>query len=248
MPEGIAVEIDNGFATIAPDAAHRNEVLTALLSTTPAELIEKQTRSGPGVQYRVPEGNARAAGLVDDLGGAPTDRKDMGFADALVAADPNAHDEGHWHNPQITVSGNAYVNGRDGANGAIRGPLRPNKPVAEAPARPEGATLSAAELQAHVNANTPFPADYAPDRHTPTGQRSPSGQATIATVISGAADAVSGAITEAVQLSQVNYDDGQPDADWSRKALDDFARGIGLDPGEFKNKQAVLDAIRAAQA
>lgn len=250
MPEGIAVEIDNGFAVIAPDPAHRQEALAALLAVTPAELVEKLTRSGPHVQYRVPEGNAREAGLLDGASATPLQRADLGFADALVAADPNAHGEDHWHHQQITVAGNAYVAGRDGANGAIQGPLRPNKPEGTPPPPPEGATLTAAQLQAYVKDNSPQPADYAPERATPAAQRSPSGQATIASVISTAVQAVSGtvaeAIADAVEASTVGYDDGLPDADWSRSALDAYAAGIGLDPKEFKNKPALLAAIRSA--
>ena len=45
------------------------------------------------------------------------------------------------------------------------------------------------------------------------------------------------------------YDDGQPDMDWSRKAIDDFAARLDppIDTTGEKNKQAAIDAIRAAQ-
>lgn len=45
------------------------------------------------------------------------------------------------------------------------------------------------------------------------------------------------------------YDDGQPDMDWSRKAIDDFAAKLtpALDTTGEPNKQAAIDAIRAAQ-
>lgn len=247
MPEGIAVEVDNGFAVIAPVAQKRNEVLTALLANTPVGLIEKLTRSGPGVQYRVPEGNARLAGLLDDPDGVPVDRADLHFAQELVDSDPNAHDSGHWHHQQITVKGNAYVAGRNGANGAIQGPLRPNKPVADAPGRPAGATLSAAELQARVRANTPNPADYAPQRSTPRPLRAPGGQATIATVVSGDVSGEVPSVGEVASRDVKGYDDGKPDADWSRAALNEYATRLGLDPNSFSNKKAVLDAIREVE-
>lgn len=247
MPEGIAVEVEDGFATIAPSPGKRNDVLTALLATTPSELIEKKTRSGPGVQYRVPEGNARAAGLVDEvsLAGDVLDRADLGAASALADADPNAHGESHWHAPQITVSGNAYVNGRDGANGAISGPLRPNQPTAEAPDRPSVATASAAETQARIKANTPRPASYAPSASVPRPRRSPSGQATIASVVQAVSPVLEQAVASAVEESTRSYDDGKPDADWSRAALNKYARGIGVDPSQYSNKSALLSAIRS---
>lgn len=43
-----------------------------------------------------------------------------------------------------------------------------------------------------------------------------------------------------------SYDDGLPDMDWSRAALDEYAVKLGLDPKQYRNKDAVLDAIRAA--
>lgn len=250
MPEGIAVEITNGFATIAPSSEKRQDVLNALLKSTPVELIEKLTRSGPTVQYRVPEGNAREAGLVDGASGPVLDRKDLGFADALVEADPNAYGESHWHQHQITSKGSVYVAGRDGANGAIQGPLRPNKPVGTPPPPPEGATRPTVSLQEYVKENTPNPADYAPDKSVPVALRSPSGQATIASVQSGAVSVDPEGSVELVTVDGTpTYDDGKPDADWSRAALNSYAVKLGIgDAKGMPNKTAVLDAIRAVEA
>lgn len=44
------------------------------------------------------------------------------------------------------------------------------------------------------------------------------------------------------------YDDGEPDLDWSRPALDAAAVELGLDPAEYSNKPKLLDAIREAKA
>lgn len=44
-----------------------------------------------------------------------------------------------------------------------------------------------------------------------------------------------------------NYDDGKPDLDWSRSALDAYAAKLGLDPKQYRNKDAVLEAVRAAE-
>lgn len=43
------------------------------------------------------------------------------------------------------------------------------------------------------------------------------------------------------------YDDGQPDMDWSRKAIDDYAANLGIDTTAAKNKHEAIDLIQAAQ-
>lgn len=66
MPAGVEVVVEGGFATIEfVDPARRGPGLAALLEHTPPDLIEKVTR--PAVRYIVPEGNARAAGLLDKV-------------------------------------------------------------------------------------------------------------------------------------------------------------------------------------
>lgn len=186
MPQGVAVFIEHGLATIDfIDPSLKGRGIAALLEHTPADLVEKMTRSGPRVLYRVPEGNARDAGLLDEVSQTDVhfpDRADLGFAQALVEADPNSGGESHWHAPLHTVDGHSYAAGRDGANGVISGPLRPNQPVADAPAIPPIADLGSADLQARIRENTPVPADYAATG-APREHHAPAGQATIATVI-----------------------------------------------------------------
>lgn len=64
MPEGVDVAVEGGFATIEfVDKTRRGPGLAALLAVGGPELIEKVTR--PRLAYIVPEGNARAAGLLD---------------------------------------------------------------------------------------------------------------------------------------------------------------------------------------
>lgn len=222
MPEGIAVEVENGFATIAPDRAHRAEVLNALLANTPVELIEKLTRSGPVVQYRVPEGNAADAGLLDDIETAerPINRKDLRWAQALKDADPN-EGGGVWHHPTEVVKNTIYNAGRDGDNIAWYGPLNPNKPgPQEPPPVPAGAAATSASLQAYVKENSPSPS-----------------QISQVSAFSAPAPESTG-----------SYDDGKPDMDWSRSALNDYATNLGItDAASLPNKQAVLDAIRVIE-
>lgn len=213
MPAGVEVFVDEGFATIGvPDRDKRAEVLSAILAHTPPALVEKDTRSGAFVLYRIPEGNARAAGLIDgdtDTGRPPLYKQDLGYADALVAADPKTTDKreggaqhGEYDTILPTVADTAYQampttrnNVHDGdvnftepvdANGIIRAPLRPNKNVVGpggVPTIPAGASTPAAELQRKIREARPVkPADYAP-AHVPRDQRVPVAQATIAATV-----------------------------------------------------------------
>lgn len=207
MPKGIETFVDEGFAEITvADKQLRGEVLNKILEHTPVQLVEKDTRKGRHVVYRIPEGNARAAGLVDD----PTEgriplKADQGFAQDLVDADPQIDGRGDsWGEYRTilpTVGGSAYQamptapgNGvQDGnlngvepqdANGKIRAELRPNKNVASSvPQPPAGASTTAADLQAKIRASRPVtPSDYAPQR-VPLDQRVPSAQGTIAATV-----------------------------------------------------------------
>lgn len=130
MPEGIVAEVDSGFATLDfVDTTLRGPSLHKLLEIGGPATIETITRRGPRRQYRVPEGNARAAGLIDepseqarglDVDGTPDDNPttggtgtttsgaihqgvaDTGAAAALKAADPNVNpglDKENWHTP-----------------------------------------------------------------------------------------------------------------------------------------------------
>lgn len=124
MPEGVVTTVEDGFATIDfVDRKQRGPGLQRLIALYGPEVIETLTRQGPRRLYRVPEGNAREAGLLD--GG----------------------------------------------------------PVVE----------------------------------------------------------------EIIVPVKQTYDDGKPDADWSRPALDEYAASIGLNPREYPNKGAILKAIRAAE-
>lgn len=66
MPEGVVVTVDDGFATIDfVDRKRRGPGLRKLVELYGPEVIETLTRQGPRRLYRVPEGNAREAGLID---------------------------------------------------------------------------------------------------------------------------------------------------------------------------------------
>lgn len=89
MPKGIEVVVDGGFATIDfVDRSLRGSGLNRLLQATPPEMVETLSRSGPRRQYRVPEGNAREAGLLDVPAVDALASGDTGFAEALASASP----------------------------------------------------------------------------------------------------------------------------------------------------------------
>lgn len=171
MPQGIDVLIEDGLATIDfVDRSLKGPGLARLLEVAPADQIEKLTRSGPRPVYRVPEGFARAAELLDDP--APTD-------DDADADEP----------APVTESESAVIG------------------FVEA----DGPTPEPAEV---VGADTP---DAAPVLETPA------------------------------PASTQGYDDGEPDMDWSRKAIDAYAANKLTPPlntsGE-DNKRDALTAIR----
>lgn len=99
MPTGVETFVADGFATIDfVDPALRGPGLTKLHEVGGPESVETITREGPRRKYRVPEGNATAAGLLDSPVDA-TARGDQGWAADLAAADPIA--EGGTFRPEM---------------------------------------------------------------------------------------------------------------------------------------------------
>ncbi|ACF05015.1 hypothetical protein Nigel_12 [Mycobacterium phage Nigel] len=116
MPAGIIATVDGGFATIDfLDKSLRGPALAELVEIGGPASVETITRDGPRRKYRVPVGNAQAAGLLDgdEVGDVWSAGRDTGAAAATVAADPNVNpgaDNANWHTPvdQYT-SANKYV-------------------------------------------------------------------------------------------------------------------------------------------
>lgn len=86
MPDGVVVEVEDGFAVIDfVDRKKRGPGLRKLVERYGPEVIETLTRTGPRRMYRVPEGNAREVGLIDIPPPAPAAAPvtyDDGFPDA----------------------------------------------------------------------------------------------------------------------------------------------------------------------
>ncbi len=92
MPDGIVATVeDDGFATLDfVDQSLRGPSLATLLNIGGPDSIETLTRRGPRRLYRVPEGNAREAGLIDKRKAHPSAPAgaglDTGAAEATAAA------------------------------------------------------------------------------------------------------------------------------------------------------------------
>jgi hypothetical protein len=100
MPTGVETFVDGeGFAVLDfVDPSQRGPALAKLIEIGGPESIETITRDGPRRKYRVPEGNARDAGLVDGLVDA-LPRGDLKFADALAKENPQ--DNPRTHRPDL---------------------------------------------------------------------------------------------------------------------------------------------------
>lgn len=101
MPQGVAVDVEDGFATIEfVDRSKRGQGLTTLLALTSPDNIEKQTR--PRTAYRVPVDVARAAGLLDE----PTEpAEDVAVDETTEPAAAKGYDDGlpddDWTRPAV---------------------------------------------------------------------------------------------------------------------------------------------------
>lgn len=84
MPDGVAVTVAGGFALIEfLDPALRGPGVARLIEVGGASTIQKRTLPRPA--YVVPEGNARAAGLLDT---APAPMTSAPVADPPAAGKP----------------------------------------------------------------------------------------------------------------------------------------------------------------
>lgn len=65
MPTGVEVIVEDGFATVTPEPAHRGRVLTALLAAVDEPSQIRTDTGGRRRSYVVLEQDARKAGLLD---------------------------------------------------------------------------------------------------------------------------------------------------------------------------------------
>ena len=251
MPQGIIATVDNGFALVDfVDKSLRGPALAKLVEIGGPESIETVTRVGPRRQYRVPEGNAREAGLLDDEPGSAgpfSAGQDTGSAAALKASDPNVNagdDEADWHTPVAEyTSANAFV-----------GPV-PNPEVMDRPqVHPGGASSSGG------SGKTPPHSGVISDVATAKQPPTPGSREALAP-----ASATSGALASQpsalpsdpggyaaqpdtppvapVPAGTQPWPAGEPTEDWKRSELDAYAADKGVDTTGLPNKAAVLAAL-----
>ncbi|WAB09190.1 hypothetical protein SEA_LITTLEMUNCHKIN_14 [Gordonia phage LittleMunchkin] len=147
MPEGIIAEIDGGFATLDfVDRSLRGPALQKLIDIGGQHSIDVLTRSGPRKQYRVPEGNAREAGLIDEATAALVGG-DTGAADAL------ANSGSTTGSPDPVTSRNAWGTGRDPVTVPVDAPVE--DPADEDAETPEIETETVGDQPVSVVSETP---------------------------------------------------------------------------------------------
>jgi hypothetical protein len=159
MPTGVETYIADGFATVDfVNPSLRGPGLAKLAEIGGAESVETITRDGPRRKYRVPEGNAREAGLVD----TPIDtavRGDAGWAQALADADPIA--DGGEFRPDVPS-----VKGANDAGPVQQAQVVSNQSVSttesDAPAPAVAVAPAHTEVQAAVKKARPKPVKRAP--------------------------------------------------------------------------------------
>ncbi|AVR55937.1 hypothetical protein SEA_YAHALOM_16 [Mycobacterium phage Yahalom] len=126
MPAGIEVVVEDGFATIDfLDPKLKGPALGRLIESGGPGVVEPLTREkgSPRKRYRVPEGNAREAGLLDEA------RE----VDALVSNVLESGVDAHGSAPDLPTSANAHSQTtRSGSYSAAYG--GENNPTPEVPA------------------------------------------------------------------------------------------------------------------
>lgn len=266
MPEGIIATVDNGFATLDfVDRDLRGPALAELISIGGPESVETLSRSGPRRQYRVPEGNAREAGLLDDEvpGAVYSAGHDTGAAAATQASDPNVNpglDGADWHTPVAEyTSANSFV--ADAREGVL---TRPQVVTGDGGSfGGSGSSLPHAEVIEHVAENTPAPTPGSAVPETPAavianalgGQPSalpsdPGGNAPQPT------EPVEPYVPAASAPAESTGDDrpadvptGSPSSGWTRAELDAYARwalGADYDPADYATKGDLVNYLNAS--
>lgn len=175
MPEGIIATVDNGFATLDfVDQSQRGQALQKLIDIGGPETIETVTRVGPRRQYRVPEGNAREAGLLDEANERQRSAgQDTGYADALAAANPqDGLEDGTVSRPDQITSEGTYVGQTSAADERALAPSPLNIGVDDDSTEGYGGKNAAEtnvhrDVIGHVRENTPAPTEVEPEPVVP---------------------------------------------------------------------------------
>jgi hypothetical protein len=234
MPEGVITEVVDGFATIDfLDSSLRGPALNRLLAVGGPGSIQTVTREGPRRKYRVPEGNAKDAGLLDSPGDVV--RGDQGYAQALAEATQQVKDEA-IRPPTPTSAGNTYSGqttfDEARATDHVYSTLTPGSGTGELYPPPHGDVINtvAAAAVEHPHA-VPAPVVVRP-------------AAVSVDFVGAGSTGLTGPVETA---SEPEVPEGEPSENWKRDELDAYARSKGLDTADLPNKHAVLEAINGHQ-
>ena len=271
MPAGIIATVDNGFATLDfVDKSLRGPALAELVEIGGPASIETITRDGPRRKYRVPAGNAQAAGLLDgdEVGDVWSAGRDTGAAAATKASDPNVNpgtDHANWHTPvdQYTSAnsyvgkvpnatvlhnrGQVYTGNADSVGGDLEHPpthadiIQHVKDAKTPPTEGFAAPMARAAVVAGSLAEQDAALGSDPGGWGPQ----PGEEA--------APEAPSEPQSDETPTAEVTtpadapaYPDGEPTVDWTRKQLDAYAADkLDLDTTKLESKAAVVAAINA---
>lgn len=258
MPAGVNVMVDNGFATIDfVDRKLRGPALNALVEFGGAATVQKLSREkgAPRDLYKVPEGNARAVGLLDeDTEAVLATVIQSGGTDATGMVNPEGYTVAEQaHGPVVRV-------------GTYRGGIEAEftkhaDPVATGIAAPTHADVVATVGQASettvVPQGVPAGSYPAPDKATAYIGMQGTGEAVAAPAAPEAptepeapAEPVQAAVepTSAPDDAAKGYPDGTPNDNWRRSELDAYAlavKGINTTDTEvYGNKAAVLAVVK----
>lgn len=236
MPKGVIAEVVDGFATIDfVNPALRGPGLNRLLAT--GAPVQTLTREGPRKRYRVPEGNAAEAGLLDGTGSLT--RGDTGYSEALVNADQEQRDE---PNRPVAGSGSEFFVGTTTFDEARDTAHVPSTLV-------EGSGWGQTHPPTHDDVIRKV-ADAAGTRPvlegqapTPVSLLGPQREVRYATP-----DDMPTFRGPVEQADEPDLPDGDPDDSWKRDELDAYARRLGIENApDLQNKGEVLKAIRKAE-
>jgi hypothetical protein len=266
MPTGIEATVDGGFATIDfIDQSLRGPALAEVIEDAGPGVIETITRDGPRRKYRMPLGNATAAGLLDgDEDPAEFSAgKDTGSATALQDADPNENpgtDNANWHTPVAEhTSANKYVG--QVANQAVltRTQVHTGRGTSYGGS---GSATPHSDLIAHVKDNTPAPAMVQQTFVHPGAEANltlGTHVAALGTDPGGIPDGAPHPLdsspdepepepTATTRAKRQSWPTGRPTEDWKRAELDAYALSVkNLDTTELANKAEVVDAIEKGE-
>ena len=224
MPDGIEVLVEDGTAAIEfVDPELRGPGLAELFKHASADEVQKVTR--PSVQYLVPVEHARAAGLLDEA--APRDVPADEVAQFVQPVGVEAPADGTFTDLATGEDGAPLVSGEEVV---ITGP----------PADHTGVTEN----------------DPSGDSPLPTGDFAPAVESTTEAPAADEASQPSEPVTVAdapaaeEPAPAKTYDDGQPDMDWKRDAIDAYAGKLTppLDTTSEPNKPSAIQAIKDAIA